>query len=55
MLFVIVFAEETITTRPSKESENRCDIIKFYNSVYVQKLQPFVRKFSNGNGQVSYT
>lgn len=35
------------------ESENRCDIIKFYNSVYVLKLQNFVRKFTNGNNQVS--
>ncbi|XP_054278335.1 retinoblastoma-like protein 1 isoform X1 [Macrosteles quadrilineatus] len=33
------------------ESENRCDIIKFYNSVYVLKLQNFVRKFTNGNNQ----
>ncbi|XP_046661308.1 retinoblastoma-like protein 1 isoform X1 [Homalodisca vitripennis] len=36
---------------PVQETENRCDIIKFYNSVYVQKMQNFVRKFANGNAQ----
>lgn len=28
------------------ENEDRCDIIKFYNTVYVKKVQSFVRKFT---------
>lgn len=34
------------------DSEDRCDIIKFYNTVYVKKVQSFVRKFTAKGQQV---
>lgn len=50
---IVVFSENA--AKESQEPEERCDIIKFYNLVYVQKVQNFVRKFANGNAQVSTT
>uniref|UniRef100_A0A1B6EEJ0 Retinoblastoma-like protein 1 n=2 Tax=Clastoptera arizonana TaxID=38151 RepID=A0A1B6EEJ0_9HEMI len=35
----------SITSTPA-DYEDRCDIIKFYNTVYVQKLQNFARRFT---------
>uniref|UniRef100_T1J484 Retinoblastoma-like protein 1 n=1 Tax=Strigamia maritima TaxID=126957 RepID=T1J484_STRMM len=36
-------------TGSSFESEDRGDLVKFYNTIYVQKLQSFVLKFSAAN------
>lgn len=37
----------------SHENEERGDIIKFYNTVYVQKMQEFALKFANDESAVS--
>lgn len=37
----------------SHENEERGDIIKFYNTVYVQKMQEFSLKFANVDTAVS--
>jgi hypothetical protein len=39
-------------TGNSFEFEDRGDLIKFYNTIYVQKIQGFALKFSVGGGQV---
>jgi hypothetical protein len=39
-------------TGNSFEFEDRGDLIKFYNTIYVQKVQGFALKFSSGGGQV---
>uniref|UniRef100_A0A1B6KSV5 Retinoblastoma-like protein 1 n=2 Tax=Graphocephala atropunctata TaxID=36148 RepID=A0A1B6KSV5_9HEMI len=44
-------AANNYTGKLTQETEDRCDIIKFYNSVYVLKMQNFVRKFAGGNAQ----
>jgi hypothetical protein len=39
-------------TGNSFEFEDRGDLIKFYNTIYVQKVKEFALKFSSGGGQV---
>jgi hypothetical protein len=39
-------------TGNSFEFEDRGDLIKFYNTIFVQKIQGFALKFSVGGGQV---
>lgn len=45
-------AGQSSSSSSSYDNEDRCDIIKFYNTVYVKKVQSFVRKFTAKGQQV---